>query len=647
MYDVNFEIPACLLSLLCFLYSVTAKHRQYVPPKGFLNKLSSQHFMFLVMIVSNMLSAISSIVGVFLTTAEFPNVAFWQYLFHAFYFVFHTTLAVSFPLYIINVTGASLNWKKSMHVLFYIPYLISQGMVLTNNFTSWAFYMDENLIYHRGPMMIVLYVIGVFYVAMGFFFFIKNKKAISKADSWAVGIFIVLATIGILLQAVKSSYLVELFAESLAFLVIMMVLEEKSGHIDQTTGLLNRFAFADANRKLFGAKQKYEIAFIKLKELDKVVKRFSGREADMFLMKVASYLNTASGVIDVYCYRREEFAVIFNESKKGEAMPFIKTVLDRFGREWKVGSLVCKAEAIATLARVPEDITDIKELEALVSVSYQSPKSGSYFVPVQDIIALTRLSDIETALRKAIEENKLMLYYQPIWSVKERRTVSAEALIRVDSDELRSLSPEVYIPIAEKTGLIKDIGLFVFEEVCRFLKSERMKGRGIKYVELNLSVYQFINNDLVESFEEIRKRYNVPSSAINLEITETAATSLDDYDVAETLKRFKDLGYTLSLDDFGTGYSNLMRMVGSHYQNIKIDKSILWDLAKDGRDAELLESLMIFIRSLGSDTVQEGVETKEQLDLAISCGCDYIQGYYFSKPVPEEEFFAYLDKENE
>ncbi|MBO7377915.1 MAG: EAL domain-containing protein, partial [Clostridia bacterium] len=363
-----------------------------------------------------------------------------------------------------------------------------------------------------------------------------------------------------------------------------------------------------------------------------------------FLMNVAAYLVKESGVPDVYCYGRGAFAVVFKDEKYGKATAFADKALERFSGEWIVDSLKIRADAVATLIRVPEDIKTLGELENAISSDYKKTKAGSYFVPAEEIRKLTKFGTYEEALRKAVAEKKLTLKYQPIWSVKDRRTVSAEALLRVDSDELRNVSPEVYIPIAEKTGLIKDIGLFVFEEVCRFLKNERIKNTALQYVELNLSVYQFMYSDLVEKFEEIRKKYGVDARLINLEITETAAE--EDSDILKTLEKFGELGYTLSLDDFGTGYSNLVRMVGTSYRNVKIDKSILWNVAKDGSDPDLLKNMMAFIDSFGFDIIQEGVETKDQLDLVIGCGCDYIQGFYFLRPVTENEFFDYLENEN-
>ncbi len=645
MYEINFEMPAFLLSALCLAYSLTAKRKQYVLPKGFKAKLTSQHFAFLLMLLTNILSSISSVVGVYLTFATFEHVAFWQYLFHAFYFFFHATLSVSFTLYIMNVTGTTIKWKPHVYVLFFLPYIISEIIILTNPATSLAFYIDENLIYHRGDLMLLLYGIGGLYVVLGFVFFIKNKKAISKSDSLAVGTFIVVAAIGIIIQAVKSSYLVELFAEALACLIIMIVLEEKSGRIEPITGLLNRVAFSDINKKLLGTKQRYVMVFIKLAEMEKITKTFNGHEADGFLISVANFLSHQAGYNDVYCYNKEDFAVIFKDGSYQEYEAFNQKVLERFNQDWEAGSLRIRADVTTVAVRVPEDIKTWEEVENLVSLGYTKVRPGSYSVPFEEIVDMMKSSSYESALRNAILENKLLVKYQPIWSAKEGRTVSAEALLRVDCDELRNLSPEAYIHVAEKTGLIRDIGFFVLEDVCRFLSEERIKNSGIQYVELNLSVYQFMNDDLVDQFEEIRKKYQIDSSQINLEITETAMT-FEGYNVAETLDRFRELGYSLSLDDFGTGYSNLVRTITTDFKNIKIDKSILWNVSKNASDLKMLESLMKFIESMGSDIVQEGVETEEELDLAIRCGCDYIQGYYFSKPLKKPDFLAYLEDES-
>ena len=643
MYTTSFEISALILSVFCFAYSLIAKRRQYIPPKGIKNIFTNQHFLFLVMLAANALSSVSSVVGVYLTTIASPSVSYWMYFFHALYFIFHSTLSLAFGLYIMSVTGTNVDKNKVLGVLYFIPYLFAIALILTNRLHSWAFFMDEASIYHRGILMPVLYGIGGFYVVLGLVFFIKNMRAISKSDSIAVGIFVIIAALGIVLQAIRSDLLVELFFEAIACLVMMVVLEEKAGHVDALTGLWNRVAFTDNTLRMMVSKLPFRIVLVKVSGLDKFAKHFSGRVEDELIRQIGVYLQDRAEDADIYRYRHEEFAVIF-KNNNDNAQQFIANVFARFEQGWMMDSLPVTLDACLALVRVPEDIKTHEELEDLLTVNYQKTVEGSYIIPFEELAELAKERYYEEALRKALATNALKVCYQPIWSTKEKKTVSAEALLRIDTDELCHVSPERYIHVAEKTGLINDIGFIVFEDVCRFLSDPEIKRSTIRYVEVNLSVYQFVAPDLISRFEEIRKRYDVPASKINFEITETAG-ALEKDSVLRLLDQLRDLGYTLSLDDFGTGYSNFVRMIRCEFECIKIDKSILWELSHDEEGLSVLNNLMLFIKNQGSSIVQEGVETQQQLDLAIQCGCDFIQGFYFSRAIDKAGFVDYLAKE--
>lgn len=646
MYAISFEISAFLLSLLCFVYCLTAKRRQYIPPKGISNRVSDQHFQFLMMLVMNMISSLSSVIGVYLTTLQGDGITFWQYFFHALYFIFHTTLSLAFGLYIISVTGTNIKKNKVLYILFFIPYFVAEALILTNHWTGWCFYMDAESVYHRGPLMILLYGLAAFYVVMGFVFFIRNMRAITRVDSIAVGAFIVIATLGIVVQAVRSDLLVELFAEALACLVIMMVLEEKAGHLDQMTGLLNRFAFSDGMRRKFASRQPFDFVMIRILGLNGLIKRFNERTADEFLLQFATYLSLNCASATAYCYRRGEFLVVFQDQGNQSSI-FAHDIVERLKLTWLLDGIDITMDGEAAVVNVPNDVRDYDEVEDLIAAyaSYEKRQKGPTLIPNADIKTMVQTRLYEDELRKVVAEKKLAVYFQPIYSIAEKHTVSAEALLRVPVEPFHSISPDIYIPIAEKTGLIREIGLFVFEEVCKFLADERTKDTDIRYVELNLSTYQFLDNNLVEEFEAIRQKYQVPTSKINLEITETGGFLSKD-DALEILEKFKALGYTLSLDDFGTGYSNFVRVVRCKFENIKIDKSILWDLHEERNGHQALKSLTSFIKVQGASIIQEGVETKEQLELSAACGADYIQGFYFSKAIPADDFYHYLATEN-
>lgn len=646
MYTINFEPAALILSFVCLIYVLATKRRQYKIPKGLKNKLQSQHFIFLMLLVSNILSTTSSIIGVYLSNIVIDagpqkSLIFWQYLFHLLYFVFHSTLSCLFCLYILNVTGSSVSRKKIFFVIFILPYLLSELLILTNYWTDFAFYMDESNIYHRGKLMPLLYSFGVIYIILGFVFFFKYKKAVSRVDSIAIGTVIIVATFGIALQAIRSDILFELFAEAIAFLILMILLEEKRGHINQITGLLNRTAFIDANRTLIETNQEYELVLVKFANMESFKEMIDEKEHNHIMIEIANWFTQSFPDIDIYGYHDNKFSCVIKNKELTQNV--IDKTIERFNEDWHLNNYNYRIDSIVTRIKIPSDINSLSVLEDVISSNYQMRKAGSYFVPFDQVNELSNVRLRERQLRSAISENKLMVKYQPIWSNKEQKTIACEALLRINTPELIDVSPEVYIPVAEKTGLIRDIGLFVFEEVCKFLNNERLKKSSIKYIEINLSLFQFLYDDLVESFESIRKKYNVEASQINLEITESASTS-DIKRFSETIEKFKSLGYSFSLDDFGTGYSNLVGLLQSEYKNVKIDKSIISLAVNNEKTAHLLSNLIGLIRTSISDVIQEGVETKEQLDLILNCGCDLIQGFYFSAPLTEDDFLDYLEK---
>ena len=545
-----------------------------------------------------------------------------------------------------NVNGTSIGRSRGFYILFALPYICAELLVLTNGYTGLAFYMDEHFVYHRGPLMPVLYAIGAFYIILGFVFFARYNQAVSRVERNAIGVVIVMAALGIVVQALHPELLVELFAEALAFLMLMVLLEERSGHIDPLTGALNRLALADANRRLILTNQHYSLILVKLNNLELYSRLFDGREMEKLLRQISTWLIAISSEQDLFCYGRGEFAIVLMDPSPEATERKVGQILKRFEKEWKSSKMTLRLDATVAIVHIPEEAATLEQLDEMLTAVYQNTETGTRLLRYDELMSFQRRFNLELALRRAIEDKKLRVWYQPIWSTEQRRTVAAEALLRIDDEVFRSISPEVYIPIAEKSGLIRDIGMFVFSECCRFLQEHPAETKDLAYIELNLSIYQFVYDDLAKAFEQIRGGVGIPASRINIEITETASEQAVA-GVAEGMEKLRRLGYTFSLDDFGSGYSNLNRLIAGDFVNVKIDKPLLWEADKNPNTRRLLESLTHIIRGLGYNVIQEGVETQAQLDRVTASGGNMIQGYYFSRPLPEEEFLRYLRAERE
>lgn len=257
-----------------------------------------------------------------------------------------------------------------------------------------------------------------------------------------------------------------------------------------------------------------------------------------------------------------------------------------------------------------------------------------------------RKTTIENVLREAIETGGFEVLYQPIYNPQTGNFHTAEALVRLtDTTTVGFVSPEEFIPIAEKKGLMIELGQIVFEKVCEFAQKKRLQEIGVEYIEVNLSGIQCVHPELPHQLEELMKKYDISPGFINLEITETAFVESGEMLQVNMLK-LRKMGCHFSMDDFGTGYSNLSRMTEVVYDLVKIDKSLLWPCfyEENKKAPAILESVIQLLLQLDVKIVAEGVETEAMANYLDNHGVTYLQGYYYSKPINEEDYIAFLNE---
>ena len=256
------------------------------------------------------------------------------------------------------------------------------------------------------------------------------------------------------------------------------------------------------------------------------------------------------------------------------------------------------------------------------------------------------LLEEQTILRDmdfALEENQFCIYLQPIYSLKVDRPVSAEALVRWIHPTKGVLSPGRYIPLFEKNGFIVQLDRFVWECACKFLHARQERGECIVPISVNVSRLNFYNDDFFDTIVHLLKKYHLEPWMLKLEITESAYTD-NPYQLLNVMKKFQNYGIKILMDDFGSGYSSLNMLKNVIVDTLKVDMNFVQDLENSQRAAAIVEAVVQLAKNIHMDVIIEGVETKAQIDFLESIGCDLIQGYYFSRPVPEEEFIKLLDE---
>ena len=253
----------------------------------------------------------------------------------------------------------------------------------------------------------------------------------------------------------------------------------------------------------------------------------------------------------------------------------------------------------------------------------------------------SKTSDDADEIAQALEKNEFVVYYQPKFNLAAKKFTSAEALIRWDSPTRGLLSPMRFIDTAENSGLIHKIDMYVFEQVCKDLDETRRKGRRLVPVSINFSLYEFYSPNFVEDLIKTIEKYNINPSLIEIEVLE-GTTGVNLFLSISILKKIKEYGIRILMDDFGVGYSNFNNLKNLPIDVIKIDKSFIDNIAEDVKSREIAKFMIEFSKEIGLEVVAEGVDNQKQVDILKKFKCDTIQGFYYSKALPRQEFEKFI-----
>ncbi len=415
---------------------------------------------------------------------------------------------------------------------------------------------------------------------------------------------------------------------------------------DQLTGLPNRVSFHEKLRHVLELAKRSQNQFaLMLIDLDdfKAINDTQGHQTgDELLIQVADRLGTAVRQTDLVArLGGDEFVVVLPTiDSPADVVHVANKILTGISAPYLVGAKELRTSPSIGICLYPDDGTEGDDLIKKADVAmYHAKSSGrsnyQFFKSEIQAAAVERIA-IETDLRLALSKEQFVLHYQPQVDLRTGRLIGVEALIRWMHPDRGIVAPLNFIPIAEETGLIQPIGDWVLEEACRQLSEWRTRGLGHIRMSVNLSARQFADNSLPKRIQEILSKNDLPASSLDLEVTESAAMK-SPVNTGTMMKVLTGLGLTLSIDDFGTGYSSLAYLKLFPISTLKIDRSFVKDIESNQDDADICDVIVLLAHKLRLDVVAEGVESQAQLKFLLSIGCEKIQGYLISKPIPADE----------
>ena len=414
-------------------------------------------------------------------------------------------------------------------------------------------------------------------------------------------------------------------------------------HFDSLTDLPNRFLSLDRLSQILIEVQKNHekaaVFFLDLDDFKKVNDSLGHEIGDKLLIEAAHRLQQTLKQNDtVGRLGGDEFIVLISSlNDENDALAIAERLLQAFRKPFKLAGRDLILTLSIGIAISPKDGTCSSVLlrnadTAMYQAKAMGRNTSSFFTPQMNV-AMRRRFEIEEQMHGALERNEFELYYQPQIDVKTNTIVGAEALLRWHNIVLGEITPDEFIPIAEQTGLIAPIGVFVLQQALRFLNEWQSINKQNYTMAINLSPRQFRDPELVNIIKRTLHKNSISNACLELEITEGVLMN-SQTSIRDALLQIDELGIKLSMDDFGTGYSSLSYLREYPFDVLKIDRSFITGITDNKADWNLVKAAIAMSHSLEIKVVAEGVETKEQLDLLNELNCDIAQGFYLSKPLP-------------
>ncbi|HEX7983646.1 MAG TPA: EAL domain-containing protein [Duganella sp.] len=426
----------------------------------------------------------------------------------------------------------------------------------------------------------------------------------------------------------------------------------QQANFDALTQLPNRRMFHDrlAHDIVKSQRERSSLAvlFIDLDHFKEVNDTLGHHQGDILLVDAARRISACVRKSDTVArLGGDEFTVILSTLGQTERVELIaQQIIDSLRAPFALGQEQAFVSASIGITLYPDDARDIDDLlkhadQAMYAAKGAGRNRYSFFTPALQVAALNRMR-LTNDLRGALAGGQFALYFQPIVHLESGRVHKAEALIRWNHPQRGVVSPLEFIPLAEASGLICDIGEWVFRESAQWVRRWRREHQADFQVSVNQSPLEFQREDgSYEAWLAHLRALELPGQSVVVEITEGLLLDANTA-VSNKLLQLRDAGIQVALDDFGTGYSSLSYLKKFDIDYLKIDRSFTRNLAPDSSDMALSGAIIVMAHKLGLKVIAEGVETPEQRDLLAAAGCDYGQGYLFAKPMPADEFDAFL-----
>ncbi len=499
------------------------------------------------------------------------------------------------------------------------------------------------IVYTEGPSVLMTYLSTCSFLVANFILTIRKRRQANPRRTQVVLMWLGIWFAAAIVQFLNNELLLVGYAGAVGILIIFLRQENPEYMTDRATGLFNQDALLLYARKLYNMDREFSVLSIwfnlGISQAD------DGEREQAVMVEFARRLPNLPAT-RVFKMADDEVWMVFDDlSQAKDTMERVKVFIESGRKE--IGVMAQVEYTYMPSSLLAGDYQEMVHILQYARWKGQDHSISNFRqVDRKFVVQMKQEKAMELMLDQAMKEDRIEVFYQPIYATREHRFVSAEALVRMRDTNGQLVAPASFIPVAERNGDIIQLGEIVFDKVCRFFTEEQLERYGLHYIEVNLSVVQCGYKQLADDYIRIMEKYRMHPDCINLEITESASMSAKKT-LLGNMRRLREYGVHFSLDDFGTGQSNLNYIVEMPVDIVKFDREMSQAFFRDEKAQYVMNAAMQMIQGMQLKIVSEGIEDKQQYLEMEKLGIDYIQGYYFSKPLPEKEFLEFLHKNND
>ncbi len=550
--------------------------------------------------------------------------------------IFFFTRAYMFFVFTISVLDARGIVRSRLHAYVPAVYFSCVAAALLTPLTHWLFCISRG--FHAGPLYWLLYACCGCYIIFSLIAVYRHRGQLTLHEKISLTAMQCVLLTGTIVRVLVPTYIVMNTFCLMVIIIIFISFLNPDLYLSDRGYVYNYPAFQALLSECYRRRRPCRILGIVIQNYNEYREIFGGRQMDDALVQISRWLAETFPRQSAFYLRNGFFALIGQNRPDLDALR--RQLSSRFAEPWKTsaGELrlsVSFVEADTEAIDCPADRLINTLMISQDELSRASEPDASRSL-TDSIAKINRKLDIRRCLEKALDRDELEVFLQPLIDCRSGKLIAAEALVRLRDDQGNLIRPDLFIAMAEQEGYIVRLGEQVLGKVCRFIRDHNPAAMGVRWINVNLSPVQFMSRNIPGRFAEILREYGVSQDMIHLEITEQ---SMIDFSLLrDQITGLHENGFQFSLDDYGSGYSNLSRVRQYPFTNIKIDMEVVRNYCRD-RDL-LLPALVQAFKQMSLSVTAEGIETEEMAGALKEIGCDYLQGYFFSRPVPMPEFLA-------